>query len=137
MPFTAIARRQWPQRPARLAGLILAVAALLAGGTAGALAATANGASPARAAHSAQPASAASQYLFVHDPTMAEEGGTFYVFSTGDPPGVIGNGNIQIRTSRNLRDWTYAGTVFAGKPSWITDALGNIPNLWAPDISFY
>lgn len=137
MPFTAFARRQWRHRPARFAVLILSVAALLAGGTAGALAATAHGASPARAAHGAQPASSASQYLFVHDPTMAEEGGAYYVFSTGDPPGVIGNGNIQIRTSRNLRDWTYAGTVFADKPAWITDALGNIPNLWAPDISFY
>jgi arabinan endo-1,5-alpha-L-arabinosidase len=140
MPFTAFARRQWRQRPARLAVLTLAVAALLAGGTAGALAATANGAAPARAGQAAQgahPASAASQYLFVHDPAMAQEGGTYYVFSTGDPPGVIGNGNIQIRTSRNLRDWAYAGTVFASKPAWITDALGNIPNLWAPDISFY
>jgi arabinan endo-1,5-alpha-L-arabinosidase len=137
MPFTAFARRQWRNRPARLAVLILSVAALLAGGTAGAIAATANGASPARAAQAAQPATSASQYLFVHDPAMALEGGTYYVFSTGDPPGVIGNGNIQVRTSRNLRDWTYAGTVFADKPAWITDALGNIPNLWAPDISFY
>src|SRR4051794_14772020 len=136
MPFTAFAR-QWRNRPARLAVLSLSVAALLAGGTAGALAATANGASPARAAQAAQPAASASQYLFVHDPTMATEGGTYYVFSTGDPPGVIGNGNIQIRTSRTLRDWTYAGTVFADKPAWITGALGNIPNLWAPDISFY
>ncbi len=76
-------------------------------------------------------------YLFVHDPTMAEEHGTYYVFSTGDPAGTIGNGNIQIRTSRDLKHWTYAGTVFAQKPSWITDALGAIPNLWAPDISFF
>ena len=68
---------------------------------------------------------------------MAREGGTYYLFSTGDPAGVIGNGNIQIRTSRNLRQWTYAGTVFATKPAWITAALGNIPNLWAPDISFF
>ena len=59
---------------------------------------------------------------------MAREGGTYYVFSTGDPAGAIGNGNIQIRTSANLRTWTYAGTVFADKPAWITSALGNIPN---------
>jgi arabinan endo-1,5-alpha-L-arabinosidase len=68
---------------------------------------------------------------------MAREHGTYYVFSTGDPAGSIGNGNIQIRSSRNLRDWTYAGTVFAAKPAWITNALGNIPNLWAPDISYF
>jgi arabinan endo-1,5-alpha-L-arabinosidase len=68
---------------------------------------------------------------------MAREGGTYYLFSTGDPAGAIGNGNIQIRTSANLRTWTYAGTVFADKPAWITSALGNIPNLWAPDISYF
>jgi arabinan endo-1,5-alpha-L-arabinosidase len=68
---------------------------------------------------------------------MAREGGTYYLFSTGDPAGAIGNGNIQIRTSSNLRNWTYAGTVFADKPAWITAALGTIPNLWAPDISYF
>lgn len=136
MPFAAFLRRRWRRKRARLAVLILAVGALLAGGAAGALAASTTASTP-RAAPSAHPASAASQYLFVHDPTMALEGGTYYVFSTGDPAGAIGNGNIQIRTSRNLRDWAYAGTVFAAKPAWITDALGNIPNLWAPDISFY
>jgi arabinan endo-1,5-alpha-L-arabinosidase len=76
-------------------------------------------------------------YIFVHDPSMARLDGTYYLFSTGDPAGTIGNGNIQIRTSRNLRSWTYAGTVFADKPAWITSALGAIPNLWAPDISFF
>ena len=81
--------------------------------------------------------STAAPYLFVHDPTMAKDHGTYYLFSTGDPAGIIGNGNIQIRTSHNLRDWTYAGTVFATKPAWITSALGNIPNLWAPDISYF
>jgi arabinan endo-1,5-alpha-L-arabinosidase len=80
---------------------------------------------------------AAGPYLFVHDPAMANENGTYYLFSTGDPAGAIGNGNIQIRTSRDLRDWTYTGTVFAAKPAWITGALGSIPNLWAPDLSYF
>jgi len=75
--------------------------------------------------------------LFVHDPTMAKDHGTYYLFSTGDPAGTLGNGNIQIRTSQNLHDWSYAGTVFATRPAWITGALGNIPNLWAPDISYF
>lgn len=85
----------------------------------------------------AKPAAKQSGPLFVHDPSMAKEKGTYYLFSTGDPAGTLGNGNIQIRTSPNLKDWTYTGTVFATKPAWITDALGNIPNLWAPDISFF
>lgn len=67
---------------------------------------------------------------------MAREGGTYYLYSTDDSAGVIGNGNIQIRTSHDLRHWSYVGTVFAQKPAWITSALGSIPNLWAPDISY-
>jgi len=68
---------------------------------------------------------------------MAREGSTYYVFSTGDPAGVVGNGNIEIRSSTNLKTWKFDGTVFADKPSWITAIEGNIPNLWAPDISFF
>ncbi|MBV9858321.1 MAG: arabinan endo-1,5-alpha-L-arabinosidase [Streptosporangiaceae bacterium] len=107
------------------------------GGTVAAVAASTAGAAASHGEASARPAGTAGRYIFVHDPTMAEEDGTYYVFSTGDPAGSIGNGNIQIRTSRDRRDWTYAGTVFAAKPAWITTALGDIPNLWAPDISYF
>jgi arabinan endo-1,5-alpha-L-arabinosidase len=116
-------------------------AALLALGLAFGGPATSGAATAAAAAPPATGAAAAgtvpSPYLFVHDPTMAKEGSTYYLFSTGDPAGVIGNGNIQIRTSTNLRSWTYTGTVFAQKPAWITAELGSIPNLWAPDISYF
>src|SRR3984885_8338128 len=117
---------------------------VLVGGGGGGVAGSQAGIRPASAGQSqgqaARPASSPgvpNPYIFVHDPSMAREGGTYYLFSTGDPAGVIGNGNIQIRTSRNLRQWAYTGTVFATKPAWITTALGNIPNLWAPDISFF
>ena len=96
----------------------------------------AGGADPAQANAGSAGASQTGP-LFVHDPTMAKDQGAYYLFSTGDPAGILGNGNIQIRTSQNLRDWSYAGTVFATKPAWITDALGDIPNLWAPDISYF
>ncbi len=92
--------------------LTLSVAALL-GGTLAAVATT--GGAAARANVQAAQSPTPTPYIFAHDPTMAKEGGTYYLFSTGDPAGVIGNGNIQIRTSTNLRDWTYAGTVFATK----------------------
>ncbi|HXT34965.1 MAG TPA: arabinan endo-1,5-alpha-L-arabinosidase [Chloroflexota bacterium] len=78
-----------------------------------------------------------SGYTFVHDPSMIKEGHTYYLFSTGDPAGVIGNGNAQIRTSTDLRHWRYRGTVFQTIPGWVIDAVGEIPNLWAPDISYY
>jgi arabinan endo-1,5-alpha-L-arabinosidase len=134
-------------KPATALAAVAALALLLGGGSAALAGSAATGA--ARSTNPAAPQAAAAQaqaaaraaksqpYLFVHDPTMARENGTYYVFSTGDPAGTIGNGNIQIRTSRDLRDWTFTGTVFAQKPAWITSALGSIPNLWAPDISFF
>jgi arabinan endo-1,5-alpha-L-arabinosidase len=120
----------------------LAGAVLLAlAGASGAAAAASTGGQPAGGngglAGSAPGTGAPNPYIFVHDPSMANEHGTYYVFSTGDPAGTIGNGNIQIRTSHDLRLWTYTGTVFAQKPAWITSALGSIPNLWAPDISYF
>ena len=76
-------------------------------------------------------------YTFVHDPSMIKQGNTYYVFSTGDPNGSVGNGNIQIRTSTDLRHWRYRGTVFSQIPNWVTLIVGTIPNLWAPDISYW
>lgn len=115
--------------------LVLALAGVvLVGGAAVAVSVT-RGSGGARTADS--PGVVPNPYIFVHDPSMARDAGTYYLFSTGDPAGAIGNGNIQIRTSGSLRQWTYAGTVFATKPAWITARLGPIPNLWAPDISFF
>jgi arabinan endo-1,5-alpha-L-arabinosidase len=67
--------------------------------------------------------------IHVHDPTMVKQGRTYYVFSTG--------GGIQIRTSTDLVRWRFAGTVFATIPSWVTDAVGPISDLWAPDVSYF
>jgi arabinan endo-1,5-alpha-L-arabinosidase len=124
--------------------VIASALALVTGGSAAAAVVT-SGARASTVQASAHPAAAAgpatasstTPYVYIHDPTMAQENGTYSVFSTGDPAGVIGNGNIQIRTSRNLKNWTYSGTVFATIPSWITSDLGAIPNLWAPDISYF
>ena len=126
-------------RVALVGTLALAAALLVSGGAAAAPGPVARTAASATAgsAAGAKAAGIPNPYIFVHDPSMARQGGTYYVFSTGDPAGVIGNGNIQIRTSRDLRQWTYTGTVFPAKPAWITTALGSIPNLWAPDISFF
>lgn len=76
-------------------------------------------------------------YTYVHDPSMAKEGKTWYLFSTGDPSSLENGGDIQIRESTNLRTWRLVGTVFSSIPAWITDKLGPIPNLWAPDISYF
>jgi arabinan endo-1,5-alpha-L-arabinosidase len=125
------------RKRARIVVIASAVAALLLGGTITAVAASTGSTAAPSAQRNTHTTDTTDQYIFVHDPSMAEEDGTYYVFSTGDPAGAIGNGNIQIRTSRDLRNWTYQGTVFAAKPTWITSTVGNIPNLWAPDISYF
>lgn len=78
-----------------------------------------------------------STYTFVHDPSMMQQGKLYVVFSTGDPNGVIGFGNIQVRTSTDMKHWHYRGTVFEAMPDWLTTILGPITNLWAPDISYW
>lgn len=76
-------------------------------------------------------------HVFMHGPTMAEEHGPHYLFSTGDPAGMIGNGSSRNRPYKDPERWTYQGTVFSETHRRITARLGDIPNLWAPDISYF
>lgn len=65
--------------------------------------------------------------LEVHDPTMARDHGTYYVFSTG--PG------ITVYSSPDMVHWRYSDRVFATEPDWATDVAPDFDgNLWAPDI---
>ncbi|MGA8455903.1 MAG: hypothetical protein WB800_10905, partial [Streptosporangiaceae bacterium] len=68
-------------------GALALAGALLVGGSAvaapGGIARTV--AAAAGSAAGAKTAGTPSPYIFVHDPSMAREGGTYYLFSTGDP----------------------------------------------------
>ena len=68
-------------------------------------------------------------YNSVHDPSMIKQGRTYYVFSTG--------GGLTITSSTNLITWQYVGTVFDSIPTWVSDAVGPLTDLWAPDISYW
>ncbi|MBV6319820.1 arabinan endo-1,5-alpha-L-arabinosidase [Duganella violaceipulchra] len=66
----------------------------------------------------------------VHDPVMAKEGDTWYVFSTG--PG------ITFYSSRNMKDWTPEGRVFRDQPVWAKRAAPTFDgHIWAPDVHFH
>lgn len=66
----------------------------------------------------------------VHDPDIVKEGDTYYLFSTGQ--------GISVRTSKDLRVWKGAGSVFASKPSWVTTTAPDDPNhLWAPEVRYF
>jgi arabinan endo-1,5-alpha-L-arabinosidase len=63
----------------------------------------------------------------VHDPALAKEGETYYLFSTG--PG------ITFYSSRDMKTWTLRGRVFPGEPSWARGVASRFNgHIWAPDI---
>ena len=63
----------------------------------------------------------------IHDPVMAREGETYYLFSTG--PG------ITFYSSTDLRSWKLRGRVFPGEPAWAKRVTrGFNGHIWAPDI---
>ncbi len=69
-----------------------------------------------------------------HDPSIAKQDGTWYVFATGRAPG---GGQFAIRCSTDLQHWRLCGHVFDAVPDWIRrDSPGTV-DLWAPDISYY
>ncbi len=67
--------------------------------------------------------------LVVHDPVIIREGDTYYVFST------VGR-YVGIKTSKDLKTWKDAGSVFAEIPAWARQAVPGTEGIWAPDISY-
>jgi arabinan endo-1,5-alpha-L-arabinosidase len=66
----------------------------------------------------------------VHDPCIARDGDTYYVFCTG--PG------IPIRRSKDLVHWEAAGQVFPEPlPAWAREAVPGSTIPWAPDIAYF
>ena len=70
--------------------------------------------------------------LSTHDPALARDGDTWYVYSTGN--GTVADGNVQVRSSSDGRSWRYEGEVWDEKPAWIDDAVPGVDNLWAPEL---
>jgi arabinan endo-1,5-alpha-L-arabinosidase len=72
--------------------------------------------------------------LAAHDPdiVVGQNGSPWYVYSTGDES--IGDGNIEIRSSSDGRDWKLLGTVWKTKPAWLTKTVKGVSNLWAPEL---
>lgn len=73
-------------------------------------------------------------YPFTHDPSIAAEGSTYYVFATTSKSS---EGQLPIRCSSDLRAWKKCGYVFDSVPAWIHEASPATRDLWAPDISYF
>ena len=64
----------------------------------------------------------------VHDPVMAKEGDTYYIYATGM--------GIQKMTSKDRKTWTVSrNPVMTVIPGWTTDSVPGFGNhVWAPDV---
>ena len=66
----------------------------------------------------------------VHDPVMAKQGDTYYLYSTG--PG------ITFYSSKDMLNWRPEGRIFAGHPAAAAKAApGFDDHVWAPDIQYH
>ena len=73
-------------------------------------------------------------YPLTHDPSIAKEGGNYYVFSTALS---AAEGQFPVRCSSDLLAWKRCGHVFDDIPAWIREASPKTKVLWAPDISYF
>ena len=70
---------------------------------------------------------ASARQVDVHDPVMAKEGDTYYLFSTG--PGVT------FYSSKDMKNWKREGQVFTEDPTWAKSVSPSFDgHIWAPDI---
>src|SRR4051812_34615546 len=83
------------------------------------------------AAHAGLPAAVDLQGSIkrIHDPVMAKEGDTYYVFSTGS--------RIVVICSNDMVNWEPCYRVFDYLPGWVIKAVHGVGDLWAPDISYH
>jgi arabinan endo-1,5-alpha-L-arabinosidase len=72
---------------------------------------------------------------YTHDPSIAKDGDTWYLFGTANGP--VRKGELPIRCSQDLHLWKLCGYVFEQIPEWIKKQRPETKELWAPDISFF
>ena len=75
-------------------------------------------------------------YQPVHDPSIARQGSTYYVFST-DTLGSDPRGSLPVRCSADGMAWRSCGYVFSQIPTWVQQKISGLKGLWAPDISYF
>jgi len=75
----------------------------------------------------------AGDYALTHDPSIAKDGATYYVFATGKS---TDGGQFPLRCSEDLVHWRMCGHVFDAIPDWVRERSPGTKELWAPDISF-
>jgi arabinan endo-1,5-alpha-L-arabinosidase len=72
---------------------------------------------------------------YTHDPSIAKDGDTWYLFGTANGP--ARTGELPIRCSQDLHVWKRCGDVFDNIPEWVKKLSPETKELWAPDISYF
>ena len=72
----------------------------------------------------------------LRDPSIIHVGSTYYLFSTDFNSSLDGN-HLPIRCSSDAINWKMCGYVFPDRPQWVKNEYAGIPDLWAPDISYF
>jgi arabinan endo-1,5-alpha-L-arabinosidase len=72
--------------------------------------------------------------LDVHDPALAKEGATYYLFCTG---GFRRGGILPIYTSPDLQKWQRFDSALIKLPEWASEEFPRTRSAWAPDISYF
>lgn len=66
----------------------------------------------------------------VHDPVMAQEGNTYYIYSTGM--------GLSVMSSTDLKTWRHEAPVFQQPPVWAVESIkGYKGHTWAPDLIYH
>ncbi len=85
------------------------------------------GAGQVTAAPAGNPPTSEVKQIDIHDPAMAKDGDTYYLYSSG--PG------ITFYSTKDLKTWKLEGRVFPGDPSWAKSVAPKFNgHVWAPDI---
>lgn len=67
---------------------------------------------------------------FAHDPVMAKQGDTYYLFATGQ--------GVSVMSSKDLKTWKFEKPVFSEPPQWAVETVkGYKGHTWAPDIIYH
>ena len=74
--------------------------------------------------------SATTSSPIVHDPVMAKQGDTYYLFATGE--------RVSVMSSKDLKTWKFEKPVFTEAPQWAVETIkGYKGHTWAPDIIYH
>lgn len=87
-------------------------------------------ASMASASSPVKPTEVPTSKVMSHDPVLAKQGDTYYLFATGQ--------GISVMSSKDLKTWKFEEPVFAEAPGWAVETIkGYQGHTWAPDIIFH